>query len=1110
MPPSGNNLDELNIGLGLTGFDNIEETLARLEVVLERARKNLGSIFTGPTKDTEKFSEHITALERKVVSLTSSFAGIGKIGSKGFEELNKAQINAFERLTQVQKKLQSIDATLGKDVKPSTLVTRKKEAIELEAELLRLEKILLGVRPLDIIQKKYASDSPKPIVEKPDLVKQKALDDIRTGLQKNRDHEIADLHRLKATRDKLDRDEISSFQRKLAERLKLLKTANQQEAKVNEKQTGGRSVLEAGLAKLGVGGLSGGLGPLAAVIATGYAIQRAYSVAEKAIERASEQARANRTLAASAAEAGISIDFLTSKNKEFARLTALSDVQATTTVARITQLATLAQTPDKIERLIKGFADLGAARGLNAIGIETVVQQIITGQDEGYKKLLLPNPAQLQAKFARENNRSIGSLTAVEKAQIFQAEFLKKADLFNGAAESRLASVDGRAAKLNASFENLANTLSTKFANNYDIANFIEGITKAFNGLNAEIDDLAGKAERGINIDNLIKEQAKPGIIAHGMGLLHTLSSSGAMIARSFAEAPASVGLTGFRDTLKAAQKSEAEAALASVDPNLREDFIRQQVNAERRVKAINQKVELERKIQLAADKAKEEQNRFQATEEARLTNVFKDPRANAASVLTGLSKIREYSDPLTQKVNESEVTLEVQKRFDQRDINLDRGRPQAEIVQEIKNQAFKEAQAAVDEKNLPLFSEEDKRKLLLEGEKVLEELAKKAHELVKNVEEDLVSTLADKTDNPFVKLLHDADVAAEETRKTFARLGPALAESMGQIAESAAKQKLAVAEFESSDRELKFRQQARRLEQLPATQTDAFERRLQRVEVETSYQLSTNDTMRQQQEASFYGSTQVSGKSRKLREAFLRSQFGSQYGDLIAGARGTREEKDAYREVGVRIKEAQKDVDRARQVGTQGLGVYGRGAIAEQLLGRLPTTEELLPRLRGGGRGREEAQGIFRTRQDLLRDKTDVDEQKFKDFVSNQKFIELNRKDAQEQAKNLFDKGGALSEKDKLDKFLSITNELGTGELTPELKQQRIKALGARADIEASEKKTAAEQLTTITGFINDLKTQVAAGGLKVSLSETPIVNVQINASGVTAQLENRPTQNR
>lgn len=1126
MPP-GNNQDELNIGLGLTGFDNLEQDLARLEIVLQRARKNLDSIFTGPTKDTEKFSEHILTLERRVVSLTSSFAGIGRAGTKGFEDLNKVQLDAFERLTQVQKKLQSIDATLGKDVKPSTLVRRKKEAIELEEELLRLEKILVGVRPLDIIQKKFANTGPtagldpgtvkasgpfSPLLRGDDKYTKAALADIASYSNKRKQMESDLTKHVNVEAEKQFRTRTSAFQRGLNALLKGYKTLEQQEAKLTEKRAGGRSVLESGLSKLGFGGLSGGLGPLAAVVAAGYAIQRAYSVAEQAIERAAEQARANRTLASSAAEAGISIDFLTKKNKEFASLTALSEVKATTTVAKITQLATLAQTPEKIEKLIKGFANLGAARGLDATGIETVVQQIITGQDEGYKKLLLPNPAQLQAKFARENNRTVGSLTAVEKAQIFQAEFLKKAELFNGAAEARLASVDGRAAKLNASFENLANNLSTKFANNYDIANFIEGLTKAFNGLNAEIDDLAGKVERGINIDELIKKQAGVGILGGASFAGNTLLSGSASLFRGLLGA-GTLGvseLTGIGQNLGQSGRGSAERALAAVNQDLREDFIRQQVNAEIRIKAINAKTELDRKVQIAADKAKEDQDRLAATEEKRLTEVFKDPRANARGVLGALGEIKQYGAPIPQKVDNAAVIAEVEKRFAARDVTLDAGQAPQQIMNKIAEQVFKEMQAAVDQKNLPLFDEEAKKKLIQEGEKVLEELAKKAHALVKNVQEDLVNTLADKTDNPFVKLLNDAEVAAENAREKFARLGPQIANAMGKIAEEAAKHKIAVAEFESSDRELRFRQQVRRLEQLPRNQTDAFERRLQRVETEAQFQLTSNDTLRQQQEASFYGTTQAGGKARKLREAFLRSQFGDQYQDLVAGGRGSREEKDAYREIGVRIKEAQKDVDRLRNVGTQGLGVYGRGVIAEQLLGRLPTTEELLPRLRGQGRGREEAQGLFKTRSELLRDKQEADEQKFKDFIQNQKFIDLNRKDAQERAKNLFDKGGALSEKDKLDKFLSITDELGNAELTPELRQQRIKALNARADIEANEKKVAQDQLKTITDFTTLIRNQVEAGGLKVTLSETPIVEVSVNASGVSAQLESRPTANR
>jgi hypothetical protein len=1125
MPPPGNNQDELNIGIGLVGFENIEETLQKLEVILNRARKNMDTIFKNPVGDAEKFSEKILGLEKRVVSLTSGFAGIGKAGTKGFEDLNKIQLEAFNRLTELQKKLQSIDTTLSKDVKPSTIAKRVAEAKELSAEIDILERKLLAARPLDIIQKTYAGKRPAGL-DPGTVIAQGPFSPLLRGDDPLTKQFLNDKKRFEASRAKSERDYTTLVEKETEKQYraregalhraiialkKAVTTMRQEEAKLTEKQSGGRSVLEAGFSKLGLGGLGGGLGPFAAIVAVGFAIQRAYSVAEQAIERASEQARANRTLASSAAEAGISIDFLTKKNKEFAQLTALSDVKATTTVAKITQLATLAQTPQNIDKLIKGFANLGAARGLDATGIETVVQQIITGQDEGYKKLLLPNPAQLQAKYARENNRSVGSLTAVEKAQIFQAEFLKKADLFNGAAEARLQSVDGRAAKLNASFENLANTLSTKFANNYDVATTIDAITKAFGDLNSEVDDLASKAERGINIDKLIQGEAAPGILAYISAGARVLASGGASLAQGLIQTTtggASVAL-GYNQAAKDAREN-AEKALADVNPDLGEDYVRQRINSERLIRSQNERVENQRKVELAGDTAKEQQQRFKDLEDKRLTNVFKEPSSNASAVLKAIDDIKRYSGPLKTVVDEAKVLEEARKRFAERDIGTDKGFTPQQVFDKTYNQVRAEQQAAVDQKNLPLFSEEDKRKQLLEGERVLEELAKKAHELVKEVRESLVGALADKTDNPFVKLLHDASVAAEDTEKKFARLGPALAKQLGAIAEKNAKDKLAIAEYESSDRELRFRQQAKRLEALPDTQTNAFERRLQRVETEISYQLSQGDTARGIVESQFFGQTHATGKARKLREAFLRSQYGSHYQDLIAGARGTREEKDAYREIGVRIKESQKDVDRARSISTQGLGTYARGAIAEQLLGRLPTTEELLPRLRGQGRGRAEAQGLFRTRQDLLRDKQEADDKKFKDFIENQKFIDLNRKDAEERAKNLFDKGTALPEKAKLDKFLDITNELGTAELTPELRKQRIKALTARADIEAKEKETAKAQLETIDKFVKSLTTQVENGGLIVKLAETPIVDVNISASGVSAALTNRPSEQR
>ncbi len=1128
--------DNLEIGVGLTGFENVEARLERLNTLLETAATSADKAFKTPSSSGKELANRLTDIDRLLTSTASKYASFGRAGAAGFEQINKQQLESIDKIVKLQARLRDLDKERASTKSVSAIAAITKEADNLEKQLTKIIRSSHSLQSLDILaklqtriasansggEKTIFSGAASIYTPGADKEMQKAQANIaRLQSQRKKWEEEYTTHVNRET-DKQFRTKAVRAQNYVKDLLSGLRQVAKEESKVTLGAAGryiGRSTrgpIHDVFAEVGLGGLSGALGPVAAIGAAGIAVKKGIDLAQVAIERASEQARANRVLASSAAEASISIEKLNSENKKFADLAALSEVKATSTVARITQLATLTQDPNRISKLVKGFADLGAARGLDATGIETVVQQIITGQDEGYKKLLLPNPSQLQAKFGRENNRSVASLTAVEKAKIFQAEFLKKAELFNGAAEARLASVDGRAAKLEASFENLANILSTRFANSYETIKFVEALTGAFSSLNSEVDDLASKLERGINIDDAIKSKSSQNPLLRGGQII--ANTAGALVASplDFLFGGALNQLSGKNITARPFGQGTQQtyndlyASTSGANEGLREDFARQQINATVLQREQNRRIENERRIALAGERGEEDRLRKRDIESRRIGNVFSDPRANAAQVISTLEEVRRYSGPAKQEIDKSALEAELQKRVETRDTGLDRGRNLVDIQKQLREQVTKEFQAQVDVSNLPLFDEEDKKKFIESGEKILEDLAKKARDLVDGVRDSMVESLASKTENPFIKLFSDAENAAESARRKFAQLGPQVADAMAKIAQSEAQSRLAIATFESSDRALKFTQQARKEGLRPYTQTNAFQRRLGAVQEETDFTSERLDLENSLKSLDFYGRTQVGGKPRKLREAFLRQQYGDNYQDLRQGARGSRDEKDAYRDIGVRVKQAIESASAFDRIDTQGTGIIGQGKIARSQLDRLPTEEELLPRLRVPGRAREEAQILLRRRAQLSRDVGAGREEEFNQYVANQKFLETARTDATERAKLLESDGGALTNKTRLDKFLSITDELGADELTPELREKRIKALDARAEIESQEKETAAAQMETITKFITTLQTQIEQGGLKVSLAETPVVNVNVNASGVEAQLEQRPTENR
>jgi hypothetical protein len=483
---------------------------------------------------------------------------------------------------------------------------------------------------------------------------------------------------------------------------------------------------------LGVPFAASGLGTAAAVGSLVYGAGRALDYTQIAIERASEATRANRLLASSATEAGLAYDVLAQKNRKFAEAVGLSEVAATITTAKIAQLATRTQGPENIDRLIKGFSDLGAARGLDATELQTIIQQIITGQDEGYKKLLLPNPSQLYAIEAKKTGRSVESFSAVERTQIFEREFLKKSDLFNGAAEARMASLDGRAAKLNASLENVKNSWSLMFASNVDVSMTIDELTKSLGGLNAQLDNLADKVKRGQNIDQQIKDVAAPGIIAYTKAALQTFQSG----LNTAGAALINVGTLGYASDinkdLKDRAMKRAEFAQEYVNPNIREDYYRQQINAQIRNEANLQKTADERRIQLQTEIAEEEKNKRASTEQKRIEDIFRSrSRSSVDQITKALDELNRYSAPLAKVPDEEEIKKKVQERFQTLDRANYAGQSMGQILNNLSIQVRKEAQAKLDVENLPLFSEDVLIKLKQQGAKDLSDSVADAYRLV-------------------------------------------------------------------------------------------------------------------------------------------------------------------------------------------------------------------------------------------------------------------------------------------------------------------------------------------------------------------------------------------
>lgn len=1223
---NGNQPDEMEIDLGIGGVEELDQDVSRVESILKKAAQTINQTFDSSSTYTSKFNENILKIEKNVSSLIGQYSRLGKAGAKGFEDIEKKQSESLDQLQDIFLKLQKLDAEASKPgVSESVLTSLTSESKVLQAELLILERRLISLRNLDVVTKANYVAPPKPPreIDSQDFSKSlldqekralslenqltrlsrldykgtgdikkdatstlKVLDDItiRLGTLKKTIASTSDQNLL--TELKKDAKQLEGELDKVQGELNRVRRLEIQNPKPDNSSGVLSSIAKGlGLSNLATLGIAGG------VASAYYGAKQLIDLTEVAIDRASKQINVNRLLASSATEAGLGVEFLSKKNKEFSESVGLSDVKGAATTAKITQLTTRAQRPEDLDKLLKGFADLGAARGIDSNDLETLVQQIITGQDEGYKKLLLPNPSQLQAEYAKKNNRSASSLTAVERTQILLDEITKKSELFSGTAEARMQSLDGRAAKLSASLENLKNSFSTSFAGSYEVSTLIDNATKALKSFNGEVDDLADKVRRGINIDDLIKKNAKPGFFggaATGIGsaLAATPQYLGAGLGALLGYGSPLGLVPGLGGNIREGANNLAQNANSYFvdDSDLRENFLRQQINAQLLYESKLAKTAQERRVQIAAENAEEEVKRIKAVDEKKYKDIIQNPRSTVADYEGAIQSIKNESlGKLAKPLDETKFKENVDKAFEKVDKTLYQGLNDAQIKEKLGEGIRQEMQAALDVTNAPLYNEEESKKaireqaeklsqtlektyrevltdpkikvstllssindikgdsrlfpevqekLLRDAEKTREELGKKFESLRQDFGNILVESKS--IDNPFVKFLYDVDKAYDDTYKKMIVFGEQFAKQAATVAQSIAQHKLDVQTYESSDNALKLRQEARRLSQTSDTQTNGFQRKLDTLQKTLEF-ISTDRALRKQAEedrfyASVYNpnskfnSTDQFGDSGYLAYKLGYAGLDRLTRDFSASDAGVKRQKDeslddfnkrvkeaknSFAETELKIRDYKEDRELFQAGQSSQLGIYGQEAIAKAVLERLPTRAELLPRLKSYGQTKEDAQQLLQDRAAAQEVLVVANRRRFKDLIENQKFIDLNRTDAEERVKNLYDKGGKLTDRESLDKFLNITSELGTAELSPQLRQARIRALNEKAAIEEKQRDDGAKNLLAIKNVMDSIKTQIEANGLKVDLGDQPAITINFPGGGTAELNPPRPTAN-
>lgn len=253
-------------------------------------------------------------------------------------------------------------------------------------------------------------------------------------------------------------------------------------------------------------GASLGLGGAVSVGGTVLAAAAFASAVEKTVGISNDAARANRVLASSATEAGLAFSDAAEKNRKFAEAVGLSERQAASTTGAILRLAARTGQPKKADELLGGFADLGAAFGIQSQDLQTLIGTILSGQDEGLNRLGIADPGQLYKAYAKDIGKSVEELTQFEKVQAAVNAVMDKAGMFAGAASDRMASLEGRTAKAAAAWDKLTTNIATSLTQSPILSEALRTYTDLFGALAVNIDEVNKKLSEGKSPEQVAKE----------------------------------------------------------------------------------------------------------------------------------------------------------------------------------------------------------------------------------------------------------------------------------------------------------------------------------------------------------------------------------------------------------------------------------------------------------------------------------------------------------------------------------------------------------------------------------------------------------------------------
>jgi hypothetical protein len=531
--------------------------------------------------------------------------------------------------------------------------------------------------------------------------------------------------------------------------------------------------------------ISGGLSGIGGFLGVGITAGGALGLAGAAINKAIEQAKAYRLLSASATEAGLSQSVLFEKNKQFAGQVGLSEVASAGTVSSISRLNAYAGGGTaQLDKLLSGFADLGAARGINGNDLQTLIGSILSGQDEGLNRLGISDPGQLYKQFAKEHGKSVESLTQQEKVQAAVNAVLEKSAMFAGAADLRMASLEGTVAKTTAAWENFTNALSTNFATSGPVSDFLRTASELVQGLSIDLDQVNKRLAEGKSAKQIANElYAGPGagdyVSAAASNVAFGIGGYGifGLLARATVGSDAVSGAVS-PSAIAERRKADFEAQIAAqAEVNKNQGLAAAQTRSDKSISTYTawQKEQIDKtfgpKAMEAAQKAREaaltqglsrEQSAMRSNfsvQEAILTNHLAKKQASEIQSLQATSRLKN-------------AQLQAQIQTDRSYYNA--------LIANAATPEDKARFTADRDSNIKAAQNE----ILANNINTQTQIIEKTRELKKEIASIFVGLAGE--NNPFVKIFDDGRLAIERIREATRGLGPDLQKTLEQMQRSA------------------------------------------------------------------------------------------------------------------------------------------------------------------------------------------------------------------------------------------------------------------------------------------------------------------------------------